>query len=77
MMKEDVLVCECNYPAHHIIVQYDEEDKLVYLSVKLNKLSTWQRIRFLFGLQVEYEEIILSDKHKEVLNKIIKTVDYE
>lgn len=73
-MVEDILVCECNYPLHHVVVQYDKEDKLVYLSVKLNRLSIWQRIKVLFGHQVEYENIILSDKHIEVLNRIIKTV---
>ena len=77
MNKEDILVCECNYPLHHVVVQYDEEDKLVYLSAKLNRLSIWQRIKVLFGCQVEYEEIILSDKHIEVLNRIIKTVEHE
>lgn len=76
-MKEDVLVCTCNHPAHHIVVQYDEEDKMVYLSVKINRLSIWQRIKILFGFQVEYEEVILESKHIEILNKIIKTVKVE
>jgi len=73
-MEEDVLVCACHHPAHHIIVQYDKEDKMVYLSVKLNRLTIWQRIKILFGYQIEYESVILENKHVNILNKIIRTV---
>lgn len=73
-MKKDLIVCNCHHNSHHLILTHDVEDKMVYVSVKINRLRLWDRIKLLFGYQPEYEEIILTPDHKEQIINALNTI---
>lgn len=81
-MKTEILLCECCSSEHQIIVNHDIEDKEVYLSIHLNTQRNFFKrilygIKYILGYKCIYgawDEIILSEKHVEVLENMIKTI---
>lgn len=76
-----IIVCECGDVAHQLVLSWFkpqtlmdyDSDEYVYLSVHLNKLPFWKRlkvaIQYLFGKQSKYgafdEVIIDSSEYKK------------
>ena len=74
-LKKNLIVCECGDVSHQVILSWFTSsifsnyypDEYVYLSVHLNKLPFWKRlkvaIQYLFGKQSKYgafDEVIIN-----------------
>ena len=88
-----IIVCECGDVAHQLVLSwfkpqtpmYYVSDEYVYLSVHLNKLPFWKRlkvaIQYLFGKQSKYgafdEVIIDSSEYKKFQDMVDFMKDVE
>lgn len=73
-ITNNLIVCECGDVAHQVVLRWFKSDipnyypdEYVYLSVHLNKLPFWKRlkvaIQYLFGKQSKYgafDEVIIN-----------------
>lgn len=80
-MKTELILCECSSPEHQIIIHKDEDYNTVYCSIHLNNYSFWKRliigVKYIFGYKSQYgawDEIILTDKHKEQIKNIYEVL---
>ena len=78
VMIDEILICACSSDEHQIILHKDEEDKVVYCTIHLVKLSFWNRllaaIKYVFGYKCKYgnfEEIILDKRHVNKLENLV------
>ena len=87
------IVCECDDVAHQLVLSWFkpqipmdyDSDEYVYLSVHLNKLPFWKRlkvaIQYLFGKQSKYgafdEVIIDSSEYKKFQDMVDFMKDVE
>lgn len=88
-----IIVCECGDVAHQLVLSWFKQqtpmdydsDEYVYLSVHLNKLPFWKRlkvaIQYLFGKQSKYgafdEVIIDSSEYKKFQDMVDFMKDVE
>ena len=88
-----IIVCECGDVAHQLVLSWFKpqtpmdyvSDEYVYLSVHLNKLPFWKRlkvaIQYLFGKQSKYgafdEVIIDSSEYKKFQDMVDFMKDVE
>ena len=88
-----IIVCECGDVAHQLVLSWFkpqnpmdyDSDEYVYLSVHLNKLPFWKRlkvaIQYLFGKQSKYgafgEVIIDSSEYKKFQDMVDFMKDVE
>ena len=78
----ELLICSCNSRQHQIVIQYDEEDNLIYCHIHLSHRGFWQRLisgfKYIFGYHCRYghwDEFIFQQEHSQVLlemSKILK-----
>lgn len=78
-MRTDLLLCDCSSPEHQMIIRYDDEDKMVFVSIILSGVSLKERIirgiRYIFGRECVYghfQELILTKEHIPQLEKVIE-----
>ena len=88
-----IIVCECGDVAHQLVLSWFkpqipmdyDSDEYVYLSVHLNKLPFWKRlkvaIQYIFGKQSKYgafdEVIIGSSEYKKFQDMVDFMKDVE
>lgn len=77
-IHNELLICRCENIEHQLIFRYDNEDKEVYMSTHLRKMSFWNRLRYgikyIFGYQSRYgafDEFIFNPDDVHKLEKII------
>ncbi len=81
MKEKDFILCDCSSNEHQIIIFYDEDCNLVYVSIHLSKFNFFKRlifgIKYIFGYYCKYghwEEFIISknniNEFKDIINKI-------
>ena len=72
---EELLLCKCGDPSHHLIMFYNHIDKEVYVTVHLNDKYNffkriWVALKYVFGrkrsIYGDFDDIILrtEDAHK-------------
>lgn len=80
---EDILLCECSSDEHQIILRSFDNDNEIYCSIHLTTQSSffkrlWIGLKYAFGYKSKFghwDEFILSKKHIEKLNWIIKKIE--
>lgn len=75
---EEILICACHSTEHQIVIQKDEEDKVLYCSIHLSPLPWYKRlingIKYIFGYRCKYgdfDEFLFDEKHIDKLKKMI------
>lgn len=81
MTDIEVLECACYSNEHIILLQGNEEDKEIYLSIHLAQLPwyerIWHAIKYIFGYGCKYgnfEEIIITEKNAKKIKEYIENV---
>lgn len=86
-----LITCQCGDPAHQLIISWyegpDDEDDCIYVSMHLNKLPFWKRlkvvIKYLFGKQSIYgafDEVIIPVSDWDIFQCMVdhmQEVDYK
>ena len=80
-MKATTLICACHSVEHQIVLRYDKDDELLYMSVHLASKSFLQRIvhsfKYLFGYQCKFgafEEVIIDHDRAKQFIKVLQNV---
>lgn len=75
-----VVLCQCHSTEHHAMLSWDDEDRLVYLTVHLAPLRFWRRlwhaVKYVFGKASRYgayEELVLTHEDAEYLQSWLRT----
>jgi len=70
------LNCDCNYVGHHIRVAIFYDEDSIYLEYHLCKTEFWHRlwngIKYIFGSEPDYHDIILNPNEQKKLKTIIE-----
>lgn len=76
--NEEILMCACHSVEHQIVIQKDEEDKVLYCSIHLLPLPWYKRIvngiKYIFGYRSKYgdfDEFLFDKKHITKLNQMV------
>lgn len=76
--NEEILICACHSVEHQIVIQKDEEDKVLYCSIHLLPLPWYKRIvngiKYIFGYRCKYgdfDEFLFDKKHITKLNQMV------
>jgi hypothetical protein len=76
-METKILICDCNSREHQIVIEYDDEDNLVYCHIHLVKHGFWNRLliglKYIFGYKCKYgqwDEFIFKPEHADKLHEI-------
>lgn len=78
-METQILTCECHSTEHQIVINYDEEDNIVFCHIHLVKYGFFKRlvlgVRYIFGYKCRFghwDEFIFSNKDVNKLEEIVK-----
>jgi hypothetical protein len=78
MDNQLLFLCKCLSPEHQIIMQWDNDDKLVYVSFHFQNHSIFQRIKeaikHIFGYTSKYgdwDELILNPSDADKLQTVV------
>jgi len=75
-----IIECACHDPFHHIVLDWDEDDKevLIYIQMKhylpFHK-RVWKAIQYVFKLdapRIDYVETVIRDKELEMISRFFK-----
>ena len=84
MNDEEILICACHSTEHQIVIQKDEEDRMLYCSIHLSPMPWYKRIvngiKYIFGYRCKYgdfDEFIFNEKHIEGLKEMIDFLEYD
>lgn len=76
--NEEILICACNSIEHQIVVQKDDDEKVLYCSIHLSPLPWHKRIvnsiKYIFGHRScygDFDEFIFDEKHIDKLEKMV------
>ena len=74
-----VFICDCYTSAHQFIVDRDDDEHEVYVSIRLNSYGNvfhrlWRAIKYVLKVdEASYDEVILNeDKQKELFDFLVK-----
>ena len=74
-----VFICDCHAPEHQFIVDRDDDELEVYLSIRLNSYGNvfhrlWRAIKYVLKVdEASYDEVVLNEvKQKELSDFLIK-----
>ena len=74
-----VFICDCYTSAHQFIVDRDDDEAEVYVSIRLNSYGNvfhrlWRAIKYVLKAdEASYDEVILNeDKQKELFDFLVK-----
>ena len=78
-MKTDIIICACGSSEHQILINKDDEDHEVYLSIHLITYQNffqrlWVGLKYAFGYRSRYghwDSIILEKEHATQLQKVV------
>jgi hypothetical protein len=72
--ETEILLCKCHSSEHQILIYYDEDDKMLYLSIHLTERGFWRRlkygIKYIFGYHCRYghwDEFIFNENDADKL----------
>jgi hypothetical protein len=85
--EKEILLCRCHSSEHQILVNYDEDDKMLYLSIHLTKRNFLKRLKYglkyIFGYHCKYghwDEFIFNENDADKLQAMadaLKTIQKE
>lgn len=82
LFSTEILICDCNSSEHQLIAYKDFKEETVYLSMFLANRTFLKRIipalKYIFGYKCKFghfEEIILTERHKDQLFNLWSAVD--
>lgn len=71
-MEEKLIRCMCHSPEHQLIIDYDEEDNIVYIEYHLRPLPFFQRIKhavkYIFGhrsIYGDFDEVLVDKEYAD------------
>ena len=74
-----VFICDCHAPEHQFIVDRDDDELEVYLSIRLNSYGNvfhrlWRAIKYVLKVdEASYDEVVLNEvKQKELSDFLVK-----
>lgn len=73
--KEIYLVCSCYELDHMLVLSSYEDESDFYINVKLNNLSFWSRLKYLFGWKSKYGdwvEFVFTKQHADKIINFLK-----
>jgi len=80
-METNLLRCSCNSNEHIVIFDYDEEYNEIFMSVHLNPLGIFGRvkhaIKYIFGYKCkfgDFEELIIDHTNVEQFIKALSNI---
>jgi hypothetical protein len=74
-----VFICDCHAPEHQFIIDRDDDELEVYLSIRLNSYGNvfhrlWRAIKYVLKVdEASYDEVVLNEvKQKELSDFLVK-----
>ena len=74
-----VFICDCHAPEHQFIVDRDDDEPEVYVSIRLNSYGNvfhrlWRAIKYVLKVdEASYDEVVLNEvKQKELSDFLVK-----
>jgi hypothetical protein len=78
MTEHNLLICDCGYTGHQMIIATIQDDDCAYVHIQLNPRPfhkrLWIAIKYLFGYKSPYgvfEEVVLTKRHVPQLTNVI------
>lgn len=75
---EEILICACHSIEHQIVIQKDDDEKVLYCSIHLSPLPWYKRIvngiKYIFGYRScygDFDEFMFDKKHIDKLDQMV------
>ena len=76
--NEEILICACHSTEHQIVIQKDDDEKVLYCSIHLSPLPWYKRIvngvKYIFGYRScygDFDEFLFDKKHINKLDQMV------
>ena len=76
--RKELFVCDCGDLEHQFVIS-SYGDNEIYLSILLDNMTFWSRLKYLFGFKSKYGafgEIILNNTERKRLISVLTELDY-
>ena len=78
-LETKVFICDCHAPEHQFIIDRDDDELEVYLSIRLNSYGNvfhrlWRAIKYVLKVdEASYDEVVLNEvKQKELSDFLVR-----